>query len=260
MIQKHSHSYGPQVHLIQSPSLDALLARLCSPETHQPLINHLVKKLYLNLAQIVIDQELPKEKYAIPTRMTEAHPEIFLSGERTRAQTRAISVNLARAGTYPSHLCYETLHDYLDPHLIRQDHIFASRQTGLDQHVTGTHLGASKIGGDQAGAYVFIPDPMGATGNTLVTAVEHYKRQVEGQAAAYLALHLIVTPEYLKRVLTKHPDLKIYALRLDRGLSSKAVLESPLGKFWDQERGLNDSDYIVPGGGGLGEILNNSFV
>ena len=196
----------------------------------------------------------------MPTRMTEMHPGLLLNGVRTKAQTRAISVNLARAGTYPSHLCFEALHDYLEPHGLRQDHIFAARQTGVDHHVTGTQLGASKIGGDQEGAFVFIPDPMGATGNTIVTAVEHYKRQVPGKAAAYIALHLIVTPEYLRRVLTKHPDLKIYALRLDRGLSSKAVLESPLGKFWDQERGLNDSDYIVPGGGGLGEILNNSFV
>jgi uracil phosphoribosyltransferase len=32
------------------------------------------------------------------------------------------------------------------------------------------------------------------------------------------------------------------------------------GTFWDEERGLNEKQYIVPGGGGFGEIMNNSFV
>ena len=107
---------------------------------------------------------------------------------------------------------------------------------------------------------VFFPDPMGATGNTIVTAIDHYKTKVEGPAARFVALHLIVTPEYLRRVLTAHPDVMIYALRLDRGLSPRQVLETTPGTHWDQEKGLNDKDYIVPGGGGFGEIMNNSFV
>ena len=245
---------------MKSPSLEGWLAQLCSPATFQPQVNHLVKKLYQNMLRVVIDGQLPREPFKIPTRMTATHPECLLRGERIQPQTRAISVNLARAGTFPSHLCYEALHDYLEPTLVRQDHIFASRLTNDEHRVTGTSFGASKIGGDQDAAFVFFPDPMGATGGTLVSAVEHYKRQVPGKAAAYLALHLIVTPEYLKRVVTAHPDLQIYALRLDRGLSSEAVLKTPLGQLWDQERGLNASDYIVPGGGGFGEIMNNSFV
>ena len=32
------------------------------------------------------------------------------------------------------------------------------------------------------------------------------------------------------------------------------------GERWDEESGLNDHHYIVPGAGGLGEIMNNSFV
>ncbi len=260
MIQEQVHHYGPNVHLLQSPSLEGWLARLCSPETVQPQINHLILRLYQNMIRFAIDQELPREKFRVPTRMTETHPQVMLEGTRIVPQTRAISVNLARAGTYPSHLCYEALHDYLEPSLIRQDHIFASRVTDSENHVIGTEFGSSKIGGGQDQAHVFFPDPMGATGNTLVSAVEHYKAQVPGKAAAYLALHLIVTPEYLKRVMTAHPDLKIYALRLDRGLSSEAVLKTSLGAQWEQERGLNDSDYIVPGGGGFGEIMNNSFV
>jgi uracil phosphoribosyltransferase len=31
------------------------------------------------------------------------------------------------------------------------------------------------------------------------------------------------------------------------------------GKRWTEEKGLNDHQYIVPGAGGLGEILNNAY-
>jgi hypothetical protein len=54
--------------------------------------------------------------------------------------------------------------------------------------------------------------------------------------------------------------LIVYALRLDRGLSSDRALASVPGKYWDEERGLNDTQYIVPGAGGVGELLNNAWV
>ena len=69
-----------------------------------------------------------------------------------------------------------------------------------------------------------------------------------------------MTPEYLKNVHEHHPDLIVYAVRVDRGLSPEEVLHSVPGTHWDEERGLNDKHYIVPGGGGFGEIMNNSFV
>src|SRR5262249_1145051 len=88
----------------------------------------------------------------------------------------------------------------------------------------------------------------------------YYKTALEGKPARCIALHLIVTPEYIKRVHGTHPDLRIYALRLDRGLSPAAVLRTEPGTRWDEERGLNDIHYIVPGAGGVGEILNTAWV
>ncbi|WP_413290126.1 uracil phosphoribosyltransferase [Bdellovibrio sp. HCB337] len=258
--QEITHHYGPRVHLVDNPFLSGLLAQLCSPQTFQPQINSLVEILYTHLISMVVTNEFDVEAFKIPTRMTEAHPGIELEGTRTARKQKAVCVNLARAGTFPSHLCYNFLHFALEPQNIRQDHIFAARITDLDHHVTGTHLGSVKIGGDVDGAHVLIPDPMGATGSTLVSSINYYKQKVQGTAKKFIALHLIVTPEYLKNVLTAHPDVVIYALRLDRGLSDKAVLRSPAGQHWDQEKGLNDLDYIVPGGGGFGEIMNNSFV
>lgn len=254
------HHYGSRVHLLQSAALSTWLADLCHPETFQPQINLLVEKLYRSLVQVVLEREFPKVQSRQPTRMTGAHPACFLECETLKKQTRAVTVNLARAGTFPSQICFDTLNTLLDPRGVRQDHILASRLTDESQHVTGTQLGASKIGGDVDDAIVLFPDPMGATGNTIIEAIEHYKKSVGGTAKQFVALHLIITPEYLKNVLAAHPDVTIYAVRVDRGLSPAEVLRSAPGLHWDREQGLNQYHYIVPGGGGLGEIMNNSFV
>jgi uracil phosphoribosyltransferase len=73
-------------------------------------------------------------------------------------------------------------------------------------------------------------------------------------------MHLVVTPEYLKKMREEHPDAVVYALRLDRGLSPLDVFDTIPGTFWDKERGLDEHQYIVPGGGGFGEIMNNAYV
>ena len=38
------------------------------------------------------------------------------------------------------------------------------------------------------------------------------------------------------------------------------VLGRLLDELWDRERGLDDRQYIVPGGGGFGELMNNAYV
>lgn len=254
------HRYGDNVHILSDPVLQTWLARLCSPETQQPQINQLVEFLYTSVVRIAVNCEFGRKKVKIPTRMTAMHPQNFFEGEILDESQKAVSVNLARAGTWPSHICYSTLNHILNPANVRQDHILASRLTNSKEQVTGTHLGSAKIGGGVKDSIVIFPDPMGATGNTLVSTLDHYKSEIDGPARKYMALHLIVTPEYLKNVHTAHPDLVVYAVRLDRGLSTAKALNSIPGTYPDEERGLNEKHYIVPGGGGLGEIMNNSFV
>ncbi len=254
------HLYGPNVHILNDPCLNTWLARLCSPETFQPQINYLVNFLYRGLLETVINAEFPRRKVRVPTRMTLQHPDVLLETEVLAEDTKVVTVNLARAGTYPSHICYELLNNLVEPKNVRQDHILASRLTNETHQVTGAAMAGAKIGGDVEGALVLFPDPMGATGNTLNAALDLYKETIGGKAAKYIALHLIVTPEYLKNVLSRHKDLIVYAIRLDRGLSHPNVLQAIPGARWDEEKGLNDHHYIVPGGGGFGEIMNNSFV
>ena len=86
-----------------------------------------------------------------------------------------------------------------------------------------------------------------------------YGRGMDGPPRKLVALHLIVTPEYLRRMTTAFPDMAIYALRLDRGASDEALFETVPGTS-EAESGLDEHGYILPGAGGLGEVINNSFV
>jgi uracil phosphoribosyltransferase len=181
-------------------------------------------------------------------------------GEAIAAETPAVVVALARAGLWPSQVTYDFLNQVLRPEGVRQDHLSLGRQVDADGRVTGAALGAAKIGGPIDGAVLLIPDPMGATGSTVSKVLSHYQEAVVGTALKIAAIHLIVTPEYLRHVSKHHPEVVVYALRLDRGLSSPDVLSAIPGERWEEERGLNDHHYIVPGGGGLGEVMNNSYV
>lgn len=252
------HGYGSHVHILSNPYLFTTLSKLCSPECKQPVINQLLHTLYRELTIIVANNEFPEVGTEITTRMFAQHPEGKFRASIVEPRLRVVCVNLARAGTVPSQICFDAFNYLLNSEGIRQDHISINRRMDEREKVIGTDLGGVKIGGDVGDAYVIFPDPMGATGSTICSAMEIYQKR--GRALKFVAVHLIVTPEYLARVTRQYPELSIYAIRLDRGLSSPAVLQSTLGENWSEERGLNDKHYIVPGAGGLGEIINNCYV
>lgn len=252
------HRYGKSVHLLNDPYLFSTLARLCSPDCRQPLVNSLLNTLYRELVKYVVNREFPLTEKTLETRMLTMHPEGAFSAKIIDPKTKVVSVNLARAGTVPSQICFDAFNYLLDPDGVRQDHIAINRKTDTNEQVIGTQLGGLKIGGDVTDAMVVVPDPMGATGSTLLTAREIYSKL--GKFKKFLALHLVVTPEYLKTITSAHPDIIIYAIRLDRGLSPKEVLNTVPGTRWSEEKGLNSKQYIVPGAGGLGEVINNAYV
>jgi uracil phosphoribosyltransferase len=192
--------------------------------------------------------------------MIDHTPQGIYQGEVIDPDVRAVTVNIARAGTLPSQVTYDLLNTTVDPLVVRQDHIIMSRMIDAKEHVVGSNIGGAKIGGDIDDAFVLFPDPMGATGGSLSTAVSMYKEKVPGKPRRILSLNLIVTPEFLRKVSQEHPDVVVYALRLDRGLSPPEVFGTVPGELWEKERGLDDRQYIVPGGGGFGEIMNNAYV
>ena len=253
------HHYGENVHILSSPLMLSLLAKLGSLQTKQPEINHLIELLYGHLFDYVADLLFPKELAKIDTRMKAIQSEAVYEGEVIDTKVPCVTVDLARAGTYPSHLCYQRLNYLMTPELVRQDHFYIARLCDADGRVTGVNVSGSNIGGGVEDAIVLIPDPMGATGGTMVEVANHYKSKVGGKPRLMVAMHLIITPEYLKNVTVNCPDLVVVALRLDRGLSSEHILAEEPGRFWELEKGLNHHQYIVPGAGGLGEILNNAY-
>jgi uracil phosphoribosyltransferase len=254
------HRYGPNVHVLSNPYLLSQLAQLCAKETVQPAINRLVVDIYSRLLADVMNAEFPRVLRDVPTRMVDLTPAGVFHGEVLDRSARAVTVNIARAGAIPSQTVYDLLNVALDPAGVRQDHIIMSRMLGEHEEVVGAGIGGMKIGGGVDGAFLLFPDPMGATGSSLSEAIRTYKKKVPGVPRRIINIHLIVTPEYLKRMQRDHPDVVVYAVRLDRGLSPADVLATVPGTRWDEERGLTDHQYIVPGGGGFGEIMNNAFV
>ena len=254
------HRYGEAVHILHDPLALTMLAKLCAKGTVQPEVNRLVNELYRMLVHEVVATEFPRQAIALPTRMIDVTPHGVWRGDAIATSTPAVVVAVARAGLLPSQSTFDFLNQVLQPEGVRQDHLALARTVDEKGGVTGAGLYASKIGGPVDGSVLMIPDPMGATGATVSKVIEQYPVETYGKPLKVVAVHLIITPEYLRHVREKHPDVIVYALRLDRGLSSPEVLQTVPGERWKEERGLTEKHYIVPGGGGLGEVMNNSFV
>jgi uracil phosphoribosyltransferase len=220
----------------------------------------LVRTAYERLFQELLARAFPVQHGVVQTRMTASEPRAFYSGPLLCRETKVVLCAVIRAGLLPSQACYETAVAVLPPANVRLDFLNLSRVVDDDHQVTGVRLDGSKIGGPVDDAVVVIPDPMGATGGTICRAVEIYKSLGGGRPRAILALHLMATPEAIQRVTAQHPEVELYTARFDRGLSPPEVLATPPGRHPDRERGLNDVHYVVPGAGGMGELLSNSWI
>ncbi len=220
----------------------------------------MVTKLYERLAWTVLAAALPRERVVAPTRMASTHHEAVYRGLALARRTKVVTVAIARAGTMPSQTIFELLNEVLDPECVRQDHLFMSRQLDSEGKVVGATWHDAKIGRDVQDRYVLFPDPMAATGSSICSAIDHYQNALDGSPAKCIAMHMMVTPEYVRAINENHPETEVYSLRLDRGLSTERALQATPGEYWDEEKGLNDTQYIVPGAGGVGELLNNAWV
>ena len=253
------HLYGPRLHLIGDPYLLTLLARIGSPETPTDALPTLVRSAYRVLFSAALSGEFPAPDARVATRMTATEPRAFYEGPRLCPQTRLVVCAVIRAGLLPAQICYEAACEVLPAANVRLDFLNLSRVTDDNGNVTGVRLDGSKIGGPVEDAVVVIPDPMAATGGTLERACRVYE-DLGPPPRSMTALHLMVTPEAVQRLARTCPELITYAGRLDRGLSPEDVLATVPGTHPDRERGLNDVQYIVPGAGGMGELLTNAWV
>ncbi len=253
------HLYGPRVHLHEQPFLAGLLQRASTASCGRLELIQTIRTLYTVLAARAFGATWPTSLVERETRMAEFEPAAAtLRAEVLDPALQVVVVDVIRGGILPSQLCFELLSAALPEDHVRQDHLNLARTTDENNAVTGADLSGSKVGGPIDGRWLVLPDPMGATGSTTVEVIRHYREQ-HGKPAGVLCLPLISTPEFLRRVLGEVEDVTIHTLRVDRGLSEPDVLNAIPGQHWERERGLTATGYIVPGAGGLGELLNNSW-
>ena len=253
------HRYGPRVHVLDNAVLLTALARLGSPAVRRTELLAQLRLVYTGLLLHALGAELPRVHDAVPTRMAAKLPQAGVyRGPVVEPGQEVVVVDVIRAGIVPSEVCFDLLTQVLPDDRVRQDHLHLSRVADAAGHVAGVDLSGSKIGGSVEGALLVLPDPMGATGSTTLRVLEHYRERY-GRPARVLCAPMIATPEYLRAVLAADPELVVYTARLDRGLSPPDVLAAVPGLHWDRERGLDDSGYIVPGAGGVGEVVNNAW-
>ncbi|MEZ4705360.1 MAG: uracil phosphoribosyltransferase [Bdellovibrionota bacterium] len=254
------HAYGQNVYLINNVAMLSKLAWVCQTHSTQPHINHVIKDLYRGLLNVVVQTLFTRKTIEVPTRMADAHPkEAIFKGDVLDPSQKVVICGMARAGTLPSMEVFEELSFLLHPKNVRADHIAMNRVTNENHKVQDALIHGHKIGGNIDQSWVLLPDPMGATGSSINNVISLYKNSIEGTPRAFVCMNLIITPEFIHNVKTKHPQAVIFALRLDRGFSSEKALQSIPGTYPEEEKGLNNIDYIVPGGGGLGELMNNSW-
>jgi len=259
------HRYGPTVHILDDLVAATKLAAVRNRETVQPELNRLVADLYRFLIWRVVAQEMPHQHLEVSTPMVDnlpmdVAPRGVWSGTVLDRRTRVAVASIARAGTLPAQVCYDFLSGLLGGNAVYMDNLSMSRTTDKDHRVTGAAIHGAKTAATIQGSYLLIPDPMGASGTTLCQALDYYRTSVAGTPAGVIAMHLMVTPEYIRMVREKWLMVRVYALAVDRGLSPPEVLREVPGVLADQERGLTDTQYVVPGAGGLGERITNVFV
>jgi uracil phosphoribosyltransferase len=254
-----AHRYGERVHILDNVYLLSALARIGSPHVAHRDLMALLRSVYQHMLMTACGRELPRVSTSVPSRMAAAHDHRGnYKGPMFDPDTKIVVVDIIRAGIVPSQVCFELLTAVLSEKCVRLDHLTMARQSDEHGHVIGVDLSGSKIGGRIDGAVMILPDPMGATGKTTIRALRHYLKSF-GKPKKIVALPMIATPEYLRAVLEEFEDLVIYTARLDRGMSETEVLATIPGTYWDREKGLDEKSYIVPGAGGMGEVINNSW-
>jgi len=88
-----------------------------------------------------------------------------------------------------------------------------------------------KLSGDIAQRQACVLDPMLATGNSLVAAIDLLK---EAGCRHVRALCLVAAPEGVKRLREAHPDVNVYAAALDERLNEKGYILPGLGDAGDR--------------------------
>jgi len=253
-----NHHLGENVYILDDIYAFSMLAKLSTPDLKQPMINIYLRELYKVLLNNVVSTCFPKKEMEFKTRMHQYDEHGVFNARVIDPETKVLICDVARAGMIPGQVCFDSLNLYLNPENVIFDHIMASRDISKEAKSINTVLAGMKIIPEFSDGYILIPDPMGASGSSIKKVIDLYKSMHKN--IKIIVMHLIITPEYVKNIRSAHPDVTIMAIRYDRGLSDERSLNSDIGEFPEGEKSLTDTKYILPGAGGLGEIINNNYI
>jgi uracil phosphoribosyltransferase len=88
-----------------------------------------------------------------------------------------------------------------------------------------------KAPSDLADRLIIVVDPMLATANSAIAAIDKLK---ERGATNILFLCLLAAPEGIERFTTAHPDVPVYTASIDRALNEKGYILPGLGDAGDR--------------------------
>lgn len=204
-----------EVTLIQHPLVQHKLTLMRQSETHTQDFRRLMKEISMLLAYEVT-RDLPLKHETIQTPLAEMQAPVLA------ADKKMVLVSILRAGQ-----------GLLDGMLelvptAKVGHIGLYREPATLMAVE-YYL---KLPPDVEQRDMLVVDPMLATGNSAVAAVDRLK---ETNPTSIKFVCLLAAPEGLKHFHAQHPDVPVYTAAIDAG--------------------LNQHGYIIPGMGDAGDRL-----
>lgn len=224
------------VHISRNALVWTWLAHFCTKGTPRRDLFVLMRHIYWDLFGWVVAAEFPKAELVSNTNM-----DATLRGLGIKTEVPVTIVDVIRAGMRPSAICHEILLEsgVIDESLVHEHHITAARIAGEHGEVVGVEVDYAKADEPvRPGSIVIFPDPMLATGTTLCEIISRYKERFPGCVTKFVVVNMIATPFGVKKIHSVHPEVVIYAGRMDQELTDKG--------------------YIVPGAGGVGELLTGT--
>jgi uracil phosphoribosyltransferase len=198
--------------VVEHPVLADRLTVLRDRNTNWPNFRHALYECSAILA-VEVARELPLVETEIETPLETTR------GSRLSEQVVVVPVLRAGLGMVDGFL--RLLPD------ARVGHLGMAR----DEHAHKPVDYYSRLPPGLADSWVFVLDPMLATGGSAVNALQHLR---EAGAQRLGLVCLVSAPEGIKAVGDAHPDVRIWTAAVDRGLDENAYIRPGLGDAGDR--------------------------
>ncbi len=201
------------VHVFEHPLIRHKLTKLRSVDTPPSDFRRLVKEISLLLVYETT-RDLPVQDIEVQTPLEKTRGYHF-EGEKL------IFVPILRAGLG----ILEGMSEVIPS--ARIGHIGIYREPKTLESVEYY----AKMPDNVPASQVFILDPMLATGNSAVAAIQRIK---EFNPISVKFVCILASPEGIKALHDEHPDVAIYTAAIDRGLNEKGYILPGLGDAGDR--------------------------